>query len=130
MTKGQRAAQIWPVLSLAATQRQTLSYDLLSKLIGVPRPAVGGFLEPIQSYCILKSRPPLTVLVVSAKSGLPGEGFIAASDVPRAQAEVYEHDWLQESVPSDTELEAAVATLPSNGKSLEDLLRQRGAGEQ
>ena len=105
MTKGQRAAQIWPVLSLAATQRQTLSYDLLSRLIGVPRPAVGGFLEPIQSYCILKSRPPLTALVVSAKSGLPPRGgFIAASDVPRAQAEVYEHDCKARPVFLDTKV--------------------------
>ena len=29
MTKGERAAQIWPLLTLCASKRQTLTYDYL-----------------------------------------------------------------------------------------------------
>jgi hypothetical protein len=75
MTKTERAAQIWSLLSLCAGQRQTLSYDLLANLIGVVRPGLGQLLESIQSFCILHESPPLTSLVVSADNGLPGDGF-------------------------------------------------------
>jgi hypothetical protein len=85
MTKSERAAQIWPILALCASQRQTLSYDQLGRLIGVPRQGLGQLLEPIQSYCIIHRRPPLTVLVVSDVDGVPGSGFIGAQDVPSAQ---------------------------------------------
>ncbi len=124
MTKGQRAAQIWPLLAHCASQRQILSYDQLSKLIGVPRPGLGQLLEPIQSYCILSKVPPLTSLVVSEQTGLPGEGFIAASDVPKAQAGVFSHNWLSNLVPTPEALEAAATKLPSNGKPLQELLKE------
>jgi len=100
MTKYERAAQLWPLLVLAATHRQVLTYDIVSKLTGVPRPAIGGFLDPIQQYCQVKKIPPLTVLVVSEKSGIPGEGFIAAQDVPKAQTEVFSFDWLGWGCPT------------------------------
>ena len=45
------AAQIWAVLALDARNRQILTYDIVGKLIGVPRQALGPMLEPIQSYC-------------------------------------------------------------------------------
>ena len=124
MRRAERAAQIWPLLTLCASHRQILSYDLLSKLIGVPRPGLGQLLEPIQSYCILNGLPALTCLVVSENSGLPGEGFIAASDVPSAQAAVFDFDWLSQPVPTVDQLETAVQQLPSNGRALKDLLKQ------
>ena len=69
----ERALQIWSVLALAAKNRQVLTYDILAKLIGVPRPGLGQLLEPIQSYCMLNKLPPLTILVVSEETGMPGE---------------------------------------------------------
>ena len=105
-------------------RRQTLSYELLGRLIGVPRQGLGQLLEPIQSFCILKGLPPLTSIVVGENTGLPGEGFIAAADVPRAQAEVFARDWLSASAPGAPDLDAATDQLPSNGRSLDDLLRQ------
>ena len=123
MTRSERAAQIWPLLTLCASQRQILSYDILSKSIGVPRPGLGQLLEPLQSYCILNSLPALTSLVVSENSGLPGEGFIAAPDLPRAQADVFKLNWLVQGVPTVDDLESAVQKLPSNGRSLTDLLK-------
>jgi hypothetical protein len=124
VTKSERAAQIWPLLMLCASQRRTLTYDILGRLIGVPRQGLGQLLEPIQSYCILHQLPPLTSLVVSDSSGLPGEGFIGASDVPAAQAKVFTRDWLLTPPPDSALLEVASSQLPSNGRSLQELLQQ------
>jgi hypothetical protein len=111
----ERAAQIWPVLTLAARNRQVLTYDLLGKLIGVPRQGLGRLLEPIQSYCMVRALPPLTILVVSEETGIPGTGFIAAADIPRTQVEVFGHNWLSGDVPTPDDLEQAVKQQPSNG---------------
>jgi hypothetical protein len=124
MTKQERAAQIWPILTLCASRRQTLTYELLGTLIGVPRQGLGQLLEPIQSFCILNGLEPLTSLVVSENSGLPGEGFIAAEAVPAAQQRVFSHEWLGRTPPSAEALDAACRTLPSNGRSLDELLAQ------
>lgn len=121
MTRAERAAQIWSLLSFCARQRQTLTYDLLGSLIGVPRPGLGQLLEPIQSFCILRDLPPLTCIVVSSESGFPGEGFIGASDVPRAQQAVFAYDWISANTPTTEALHAAALELPSNGRSLSEL---------
>lgn len=111
----ERAAQIWPCLVLAAHNRQTLSYDLLSRMIGVPRPALGQLLEPIQSYCLVHDLPPLTALVVSDTTGMPGVGFVAAQDIPGTHVRVFNYDWLSHAAPSPADLAAALAERPSNG---------------
>lgn len=115
MTTNERAAQIWPVLALAAHNRQVLTYSLLAKLTGMAQPGIGQCLEPIQSYCLLKNLPPLTILVVSEKSGMPGAGFIAAQDIPRTQQTVFSFDWVVHGCPSTAEFESAVKDRPSNG---------------
>lgn len=92
MTREQRAVQIWPLLTLCATRRQSLTYDQLGRHIGVPRQGLGQLLEPIQSFCIINNLPPLTVLVISDIDGVPGTGFIAAENVPGAQARVFSFD--------------------------------------
>lgn len=127
MNKSERAVQIWPLLTLSATYRHVLSYDMLSRLIGVPRPGLGQLLEPIQSFCILRKLPALTSLVVSEVSGMPGEGFIASADVPAEQARVFSEQWLSRGVPTPEDLETAVRALPSSGRSLAELLRARDA---
>ena len=121
MNRYERAAQIWPVLTLCATNRQVLTYDILGKLVGVPRQGLGQLLEPIQSHCIKANSPALTSLVVSDKSGLPGEGFIAAADVPAEQASVFRFAWLDSAPPGPDELKVAAKEFPSNGHSLAEL---------
>lgn len=108
VTKYQRAAQLWSVLSLAAMNRQVLTYDIVSKLIGVPRPALGGFLDPVQAYCLKHHLPPLTVLVVSEQTGMPGSGFTAAEDIPKAQVSVFGFDWIAHGAPPPEDFEAAL----------------------
>ena len=49
MKKHEKAAQIWSVLSLAARNRQVLTYDILGSLIGVPRFSVARLLEPTRN---------------------------------------------------------------------------------
>ena len=102
MKVNERAWQIWPVLVLAAHNRQTLTYEQLAKMIGVvPPPALGKLLEPIQRYCMSNKLPPLTALVVSKKSGIPKAGFTAATaaDVPAAQEQVFDYDWPASPTP-------------------------------
>jgi hypothetical protein len=108
MTREERAAQLWAILVLAAQDRRVLSYDMVARACGVPRAAVGGFLAPIQDYCQQRGLQPLTVLVVSEESGLPGEGFIAAADIPEAQARVFKEAWLDRAAATPAELGAAL----------------------
>ena len=107
MTRNERAAQLWSVLTLAARQQIILSYDVAGKLTGLPQFAVGDNLSPIQDYCIQNGLPPLTALVVSEKTGLPSEGFIAAQDVLPAQTRVFVYDWLSRTTPTPEDFEQA-----------------------
>lgn len=115
MTRAERASQIWALLAWAARNRQTLTYGQVAAMIGTPQVAVGGFLEPIQSYCLLNGLRPLTVLVVSKETGEPGPGFIGETleRIPAAREAVYAFDWLRRGNPGADELEAAVVKLPS-----------------
>ena len=117
MTRSERASQIWAVLAWAAKNRQTLTYGLLSQLIGVPTAGLGQLLEPIQSYCLQEELPPLTILVVQQEAGLPGIGFTGANAAEYASAymDVFEYDWLGHGNPQPAALEEAVQNRPSNG---------------
>jgi hypothetical protein len=108
----ERAQQIWSVLALAATNRQILTYDMVARLTGVVRPSIGDFLRPIQQFCIENQLPALTSIVVSEDSGLPGEGFIAAENVPSAQAKVFQYKWLEMNAPSANVLADAYSRAP------------------
>ena len=107
MRVSERAAQIWPVLTLAANNRQILTYDIVARLIGVPRPALGKLLEPVQAYCMSNKLPALSILVVSQETGMPGIGFIAASDIPAEQARVFREKWLERACPTPEDFERA-----------------------
>jgi hypothetical protein len=50
--------------------------------------------------------------VVSEQTGLPGEGFIAAADVPTAQMRVFQHRWLETPAPTSKQLEDAYSRAP------------------
>lgn len=112
MTRAERGQQLWSLLALAATNRQVLTYDIVARLTGVVRPSIGDFLRPIQRYCTEEGFPPLAALVISEQTGLPGEGFIAAADVPAAQMRVFQHPWLDTNAPSAERLEDAYDRAP------------------
>lgn len=122
MKLAERSSQIWAVLAWAARSRQNITYSQLAKATGVFTGGLGASLEPIQSYCMLKHLPPLTVLVVQEKSGMPGYGFTGASagDLAQAQSQVYAFDWLEHGNPGADTLEQAVQDRPSKGAKSED----------
>ncbi len=115
MSAAERATQIWAVLALAARNRQILTYEIVGRLIGVPPRGLGQLLEPIQSYCLVKNLPPLTILVVQEGSGLPGSGFSAASanEFSKKQLDVFDFDWLEHGAPTPQALSSAAAQRPS-----------------
>lgn len=111
----ERSAQIWSLLALAADNRQILTYKMVYQLTGMAISGLGKCLEPIQSYCLLKNLPPLTILVVNQTTGLPGAGFTAAEDIPKMQLAVFNYDWLAHGAPKIEDFDHAVTQLPSNG---------------
>lgn len=115
MKLSERAWQAWPVLTIAASNRQLLTYELLGKHTGMHAAGLGEVLERIQSFCLLNRLPPLSAIVVNKSSGLPGTGFIAATDVPKALMQVFSYDWGMTPCPTPDQLEQASRDLPSNG---------------
>jgi hypothetical protein len=103
------------VLAWAAINRQELTYDIVGRLIGVPRQGLGRLLEPIQSYCVVRQLPPLTLLVVSEVNGQPCPGFTATQQIPEERQRVCGFDWLDHPAPTPELLEQAVQQQPSNG---------------
>lgn len=115
MTYPERAAQIWPLLTFCASMRRVVTYQEVGALVGTSPRSVGKCLAPILAYCVLNRKPPLTSLVVTKSTGLPGAGFDAAEDVPGAQAKTFAYDWTSCKVPSSAELEAAQEQLDVPG---------------
>lgn len=126
MRREERSQQLWSLLALAATHRQVLTYDIVARLTGVVRPSIGDFLRPIQQYCSENRLPALTSIVVSDESGLPGEGFIAAQDVPAAQARVFRHDWLQRPAPTAEQLADSYSRAPDRRGMLSERTERHG----
>jgi hypothetical protein len=89
---------------------------MIEQATGLVRPSIGQMLSPIQNLCLRKkpSLPPLTILVVRDESGIPGDGFIAAKDIPRAQQEVFAFDWLKFGCPQTEEFEEFDTNAPDN----------------
>jgi putative restriction endonuclease len=112
MKREERAQQLWSILVLAARNRQILTYDLVAKATGMMTPGIGDMLRPIQQYCTEKKLPALTSLIVNGQTGLPGTGFIASENVPQAQLEVFNEDWLLHKAPSATDFADAYLRAP------------------
>ena len=93
MTTFERALQIYQVLIGAAHNRQVLNYDIVGKLIGVPRQGLAQHLGHIMRFCERNALPPLTLLVVKASSGEPGEGLTTVKDAHKDREAVFAHAW-------------------------------------
>ena len=112
MKREERAEQLWSVLVLAAHNRQVLTYEIVARACGLHVPGFGDFLRPIQQLCVENSWPPLTSIIVSKQTGLPGDGFIAVENVPMAQLETFERNWLEQDAPSAELLAGAYSRAP------------------
>lgn len=100
MKREERAQQFWAILVLAANNRQILTYQMIAKACGVLPVSLGDVLRPIQQFCTEHDLPPLTSIVVNKATGLPGDGFIADADVPKAQARTFDFEWLTVDAPT------------------------------
>ena len=106
-----RAVQIWQILVALAYNRQTLTYEKLSKLLGFKGAGtMGQFLNPIMRYCKLNSLHPLTVLVVGKYIGVPSEGLITVKDADLERERVYDYDWFNVYPPNESEFAQALTT--------------------
>ncbi|MGB6874026.1 MAG: hypothetical protein WBE46_07860 [Dehalococcoidia bacterium] len=104
-----RAVQIWQILVGLAYNRQTITYEKLSGLLGFKGAGtMGQFLDPIMRYCKLNGLPPLTVLVVGKYLGVPGEGLITVKDADLEREQVYDYDWFNIYPPDETEFAQAL----------------------
>ena len=74
---GERAREAWKVLRETATAGETLSYSELGDQLGGLHPyrQVPQVLDIIERWCLGHNFPDLTGVVVSRRSGLPGEDY-------------------------------------------------------
>lgn len=73
----QRARQAWPILIRAARTTGPMTYGQLGAMMGVHHRVCSYFLSCIQDHCDHERLPALQVLVVNARTRMPGEGFHA-----------------------------------------------------
>lgn len=100
-----RAVQIFSILISAAYNRQTVTYGMVAELIeyggaGVLDRQLGLILH----WCAENELPPLTVLVVNATTGLPGEGFGDAETLHSDREKVFNHPWFTLVPPTISDL--------------------------
>ncbi len=107
MNQAERAQQAWQVLIGAAHNRQTLTYDAIGELVGVPRHGLGNYLNLVAAYCRRHGLPPLTVLAVGTHAGRPSEGYVSPSGDEAADREkVYGQNWYGLQPPQVSDFEA------------------------
>jgi hypothetical protein len=107
-----RALQIYQVLVGLAWNRQTITYGDLSKeqMGGYGTGGIlAGPLNCIMAWCQENGLEPLTVLVVTDATGVPGDGLttVPLRDWPAAQQRVFNFNWFSLMPPSISELEDA-----------------------
>ena len=95
----ERAMQCYMVLLGAAHNRQTLTYEILGDMIGLPPVGIGQILGYIMAYCHNHGLPPLTVLIVQKHTGKPGEGLATSDpkDFDKNRERVYARQWYRDA---------------------------------
>jgi hypothetical protein len=105
-----RSVQAWQILVGKAMNRQTVTYQDLSKLM-FEKDAAGvlaKILGNIAFFCLDNGLPVLTTIVVNTTSGTPGDAIpIDPATIDHARAEVYGRNWYDIYPPSAEEFEAS-----------------------
>ena len=105
-----RAVQAWQILVGKAMNRQTVTYEGLSKLMFGKQAAgvLAQILGHIAYYCIDQKLPPLTDIVVGKWPGKPGHGIpVDSMNVDEERESVYQYDWFNIYPPSESDFAAA-----------------------
>lgn len=106
-----RALQAWQILIAHAMNRQTLTYEGLSKLMYQKSAAgvLNKVLAQVAFVCIERELPPLTSIVVGKHRGSPGDHIpVDLSTIDSERERVYAHDWWNERPPTEQALDAAL----------------------
>jgi hypothetical protein len=99
-TRATRALQVWLILIGKAHNRQIMTYGMLADLLGFKGAGVlAQILGHVMYYCQDNKLPPLTILVVNQRTGLPGEGLIGA-DLNADRETVFNHPWYEIHPPT------------------------------
>jgi hypothetical protein len=104
-----RALQAWQILICAAHHRQTITYGMLSEIVGFEGAGVwNAILDHVALYCHQNGLPVLTVLVVNQESGEPGGGVrVHPQDISRERERVFNYRWFRWHPPTEQELAQA-----------------------
>ncbi|MCK1582156.1 HNH endonuclease [Bradyrhizobium sp. 168] len=132
------AARMWPVLTAAAAEKDTLSYKKLGLEIGLHHRTVKFALDVIYRYCSNSGLPALTGIVVRQDSGLPGRGFTEWDDLDTGLARVFAENWSARPNPfmgfgSEDTLRSFADRIVQNPETSGDVYRQvrdRGIAQQ
>jgi hypothetical protein len=100
LSLSQRTVQIWILLSLAARNRQALTYGMVADTVGrvIPQ-GLPIYLNKIKDYCAARDLPCLARLVINKKSGDPGK------DLADTNEDVFLFDWINYPTPSPQDFE-------------------------
>ena len=104
----QIAARLFPILKSLAVQKKTTTYGQASDVINWANArSMSQPLNLIENWCARNKLPPLHVLVVQKKTGLPGRkaGLGGAATPEIAIARVFDHDWSGVVAPSPSDLD-------------------------
>lgn len=104
-----KAQQVTLLLMRAATNKQVLNYDDVSKYIGYKGAGViGPILEYIYLWCVKNKLPLLVVLVNNKATGIPGAGLTNLVKNPAKEVtKVHQYDWNDVIPPTADELNEA-----------------------
>lgn len=139
-----RASRAWGVLTDIAGRDEVITYGELAKRLRIHHRTIRFVLGPIQQHCLDNNLPPITILVVNAITGDPGDGFIATSDETdtreRAYRKVYRKNWASVANPflayeaganaNDEELVNLLTEFPDSSSEVYRKIRQRGRQQQ
>ena len=108
-THPSRALQAWQILVSSAMNRQTQTYKSLSTHMfeNTASGILGPILGYIAHYCNQNNLPPLTVIVVNSKTGLPGDEIPVSEDLNALREKVYDFDWFDIYPPTEEDLKKA-----------------------
>jgi len=105
-----RAVQCWQILTARAHNNSMMSYLDLAKMMGYKdaRPLT-PILHHIMCYCDQSDLPPLTSIVVSKESGVPGEGFtsVKPENIDQKRMQVFQYNWFDIVPPSAEQFKKA-----------------------
>lgn len=101
---------IWPLLVEVAGKRGKCNYgEIAGRLAYKSALPIISMLGGIMWYCLDFALPPLTIVVVNKRTGLPGAGLIVQGTVESETAKVWNHDWSREKAPTIADYVAANA---------------------